>query len=38
MVRTAYGGEPTTRFLYDGDALVGEYNNTSGAGGLLRRY
>ena len=23
MVRTAYGGEPTTRFLYDGEALVG---------------
>jgi len=28
MVRTAYGGEPTTRFLYDGEALAGEYNNT----------
>lgn len=28
-------GSFTTRFLYDGDALVGEY---SSAGGLLRRY
>jgi len=23
MHRTAYGGEPTTRFVHDGDALVG---------------
>jgi RHS repeat-associated protein len=29
------GGGTTTRFLYDGDALVGEYNT---AGTLLKRY
>ncbi len=37
LFRTAYGGETTTRFLYDGDALVGEYSNT-GPGTLLRRF
>ncbi len=29
------GGSGTTRFVYDGDRLVAEYN---GAGSLLRRY
>ena len=29
------GGSGTTRFVYDGDRLIAEYN---GAGSLLRRY
>ncbi len=37
LFRTAYGGQTTTRFLYDGDALVGEYSN-AGPGTLLRRF
>ena len=33
------GASGTTRFLHDGDELVGEYDGTAGsAGGLLRRY
>ena len=33
--QTSGGSAGTTQFLYDGDALVAEYNGT---GGLLRRY
>jgi hypothetical protein len=34
-LNSTVGGGVTTRFLYDGDELVGEYD---GAGTLLRRY
>lgn len=35
LFQTAGGASGTTNFLYDGDALVGEYN---GSGTMLRRY
>ena len=35
LFQTSGGTSGTTQFLYDGDALVGEYD---GAGNLLRRY
>ncbi len=35
LFQTSGGASGTTRFLYDGDALVGEYD---GSGTLLRRY
>jgi RHS repeat-associated protein len=35
LLQTSGGASGTTQFLYDGDALVAEYN---GSGSLLRRY
>ena len=40
LYETSGGASGTTRFLHDGDALVGEYDGstTGGTGTLLRRY